>query len=503
MISDTYNSLYAPVIKPLSEKLNLKLPAAPSNPKPFQQTSKAWNSRTPAENAGDIITTGAVEAGLFVTTAGIGNLAIRGAGKLPYLLKTKAPTATQYLKSQKESQLATIRLEDGTKVKLTNFDYIEPTKPLPNKPLLGVLVNSYLGRKVGINFPDTQKLFNAKNKFKNSVLIPNPVLAIEKKIINNDAIRKIATKRLPTKDKGKPLKGESGLQYGRSNDSNFPALPKPKVISKTKSTTKKPAKNKPVKSQTQNQRQSGTQVVAEEIRLHPNRPQIKTTEPKINLELPAHLQSPKIDVSNSMIEKVRTSLKPKISLDQSSKLKQNADEQLKIKNTQKIDTKLDDIKKQRQKLETRFSLTVKHGSRQKEEFEERYGLKTAQKFSQRLDESLKIPTVPVSTGIKIPGIEEKKRSRKTRRGGRLRKGFYRWNTDTERVGVYLPTADLHTGKTGKIIRKVDEFQRKTHTKSYQKRKQRRQDKFWSFDLKSNQNDVLFKPRRGLGKIKLF
>ena len=182
----------------------------PSDPKPFLTTTNAIHERSPAQHTGDLITTGAIETGLFLVTGGIGNLAVRGASKLPYLLKSKIPTATQYIKSQKESQLATIKLEDGSKVKLTNFDYgTSQTARRDSK------ATKFL-RKI-----DTSNKLN-KDKIKNKIKdkLPDPKfgkLDIHSSFINSDAVRKIATKRLPKKDKG-DIFDETGKQYNDANN---------------------------------------------------------------------------------------------------------------------------------------------------------------------------------------------------------------------------------------------------------------------------------------------
>ena len=178
-ITDIYNSLYTPVIspaKPYLEKLGINVVSAPVNPKPFSLTEKAWNERTPAENAGDLITTGAVETGIFLATGGVGNLAIRGASKLPYLLKTQVPTAKQVIKSAKqESQLTTITLEDGSKVKLPNPDYVEPvSKPARKKinPSLNIPVKKIKlgGKKIKVTDHECHQITKeTKEKAKSSI----------------------------------------------------------------------------------------------------------------------------------------------------------------------------------------------------------------------------------------------------------------------------------------------------------------------------------------------
>ena len=494
----------------------------PSDPKPFLTTTKAIHERSPAQHTGDLITTGAVETGLFLVTGGIGNLAVRGASKLPYLLKSKIPTATQYIKSQKESQLATIKLEDGSKVKLTNFDYgtSQTTRPTKFKQKISQKIDDTIGKRVRktkfendmynhnlekqsgksqkdsriTKFSrkiDTSNKLN-KDKIKNKIKdkLPDPKLGkldIHSSFINSDAVRKIATKRLPKKDKGKKLskeqEAESGQQYNDANNDNFLRLEDKTKLSKyTVKNTKKSAKDKPKQSKKNQQtREAGNYTITEQITLHPNRPKGRITEPKINLEVPEYSLSTKIDVSDSMFERARASHQPKIFTGHSSRLQQDTNKQLNIKEPELIKDKISDIEKQRKKLDTRFSLIVRHGSRQKEEQEIKDGIRvaTAQSHSYRLDESIKIPTKPVTLGIKLPGIDGTTKSEKSRRGGKFKKGFYRWNTDNERVGVYLPTADLHTGRTRKVITKVDRLERKTHTSKYQKTKTKKHQKFWT------------------------
>ena len=505
----------------------------PKNSEPFQQTNHAWHSRSPTQHAGDLITTGAIETGLFITTAGIGNLAIRGASKLPYLLKAKVPTATQYIKSQKESQLSTIKLEDGTKVNLTNFDYgtSQTKRPTKFKQKISQKVDSTIGKKVrkakfendmynhnlekqsskpkkdsrvtkfGRKVKVSHKLNEDKVKTKVKDKLPNPKLSkydITKSIINTDAVRKIATKRLPTKDKGKAPKGESGWEYNRHNSDNFPAIDD-KIHIPTK-TTKTATKNKPTTKQaTKQTKKSGTQTIVEEINLHPNRPQPRTTEPKLGLELSSNLQSSEIDVSDATIQMIREKMKPKIGLGHSSRLQQRTNEQI----TPKPPTtkqKIDEIRKKRQEAHTRFSLDVFRGSRENQEWEEKYGIvttpRTTPRFSFKLDEQTRVPKTPVTIGIKLPGIDDITKSNKKAPTGKLKKGFYRWNVDTERVGVYLPTADLHTGKTSKVIKRVDRLQTKTHTKKYQNTKEKRHNESWSFGFKSEKDTDLFRKKSG-------
>ena len=74
----------------------------PNDPKPYDTTINAIHERSPAQHAGDIITTGAIEAGLFLVTGGVANLAVKGASKLPYLLKTKPQSVVEHLKHPKK-----------------------------------------------------------------------------------------------------------------------------------------------------------------------------------------------------------------------------------------------------------------------------------------------------------------------------------------------------------------------------------------------------------------
>ena len=589
----------------------------PSDPKPFLTTTKAIHERSPAQHTGDLITTGAIETGLFLVTGGIGNLAVRGTSKLPYLLKSKIPTATQYIKSQKESQIITKKVKvDGKNFDVLDFEAMTLAKTAPHTPTkieqikrksnnfkrkISEKADKYIGKqtrkakfenqmynhelekqshkskkskparnsnlsklerkvkfektmhthnllktdkskshksnkrksakitdkitkniqketrklkfektiydhnlekqsksknhkskknskatKFGRKIDTSNKLNNDKIKNKIKDKLPDPKLGkldIHSSFINSDAVRKIATKRLPKKDKGKKPKGESGKQYNDANNDNFLGLEDKTKLSKyTVKNTKKSAKDKPKQSKKNQQTgESGNYTITEQITLHPNRPKGKITEPKLNLEVPEYLLSKKIDVSDSMFERARKSREPKYYTRQSSRLQQDTNKQLNIKEPELIKDKISDIEKQRKKLDTRFSLIIRHGSRQKEEQEIKDGIRvaTTQRHSYRLDESIKIPTKPVSVGIKLPGIDGPTKSEKSRKGGKFKKGFYRWNTDNERVGVYLPTADLHTGRTRKVITKVDRLERKTHTSKYQETKTKKHQKFWT------------------------
>lgn len=81
-----------------------------------------------------------------------------------------------------------------------------------------------------------------------------------------------------------------------------------------------------------------------------------------------------------------------------------------------------------------------------------------------------IPTIPIipKFGISLPG-DKKTNPNPTNKKGKYSKGFFAWNVDTERVGVYLPTRDLSIGKTPKVITRINELQRKTHTRKYAKK----------------------------------
>ncbi len=89
---------------------------------------------------------------------------------------------------------------------------------------------------------------------------------------------------------------------------------------------------------------------------------------------------------------------------------------------------------------------------------------------------------PVIPGIYIPGLDNELQNEGTNPRLKLSKGFYAWNVDTERVGVYLPTRDLSVGRTYKVIQRVDALQRKTHTKSYAKRTIRKEERGFKKNL---------------------
>lgn len=80
----------------------------------------------------------------------------------------------------------------------------------------------------------------------------------------------------------------------------------------------------------------------------------------------------------------------------------------------------------------------------------------------------KTPGIPPIFDITLPGDNLTKTKTKPK-GGKNTKGFFAWNVDTERVGVYLPTKPLKTGRTKKVIQKMDALQKKTHTPRYAKR----------------------------------
>ena len=496
--TDIYNSLYAPVISPAKlylEKLGIKPVPSPVNPKPFALIEKAWNERTPAENAGDLITTGAVETGIFLATGGVGNLAIRGASKLPYLLKTQVPTAKQVIKSAKqESQLTTITLEDGSKVKLPNPDYVEPvSKPVrkkinpslnipvkkiklggkkikvtdhdsvtksPKKPKrkpIAVFVNSKLGRLIGTNFPNTEKLSKIK-KIKGT--IPknyDPIRSMESAFINNKAVRKIATKRLPRKDKGKPPKNESGWEWNRVQNVDAPAISKPSTIS-SKSTTQQVVKIKPPKvksiskSKPSKKKQNDVSIV-EQV-LHPNRPKI-TSVP---------IQTPML---NNLLGQ-STGQQDKIKHDVTPKLDQTTNTLLDnlLKQNQKFDELLGTKSKSKQKS-ILYDLLVqsgKQGTKQKQDYSFVFvhPPKLTTKRTQKTTQRTRTKTRKLPASIKTPQIGLKQRNHTPKRKRKHTAKYSIWNVDVDNIGT-LPGAELVTSKSTKIFKDLDKRQ-KAHSK---------------------------------------
>ena len=292
-LTDVYNSVYNPIIKPAKSTLEswgIKVSPGPANPKPFELSVKAFNKRTPAENLGDIVTVGTVEAGLFVLSGGVGNLAIRGASKLPYLLKHTPKIPKQIIDTTKiQSPTKIVNVSGVGKVKLTNFDHVEPRiKPRrklirPNSDIQlkkikvgGVKINvidfdavlkvsknnkiksprkatsTKFGKWLAKHTPQYRDiLFNVTEKATKPTPkhTPNPK-SLHSEFINSRFGRKIGQSRIlnpQKKDKGNRF-AEDGKQYNLSNNYKLPELPTPDQILKTKtqqqSVLKSPATKK-------------------------------------------------------------------------------------------------------------------------------------------------------------------------------------------------------------------------------------------------------------------
>ena len=185
---------------------------------------------------------------------------------------------------------------------------------------------------------------------------------MESAFINNKAIRKIATKRLPRKDKGKPPKNESGWEYDRANRGSYTLdVTKSSVIS-SKYTTQQVVKTKPPKVKSisklkpSKKKQSDVSIV-EQV-LHPNRPKI-TSVP---------IQTPML---NNLLGQ-STGQQDKIKHDVTPKLDQTTNTLLDnlLKQNQKFDELLGTKSKSKQKS-ILYDLLVqsgKQGTKQKQDY---------------------------------------------------------------------------------------------------------------------------------------
>ena len=482
--TDIYNIAYPVVVKPVKshlEKLGISVQEGAKNSKPFELTDKAFHSRTPAENAGDIITFSTIEAGIFVATGGIGNLALRaGAGassKLPYLLKG-APTISKVTKAaEKESKLISVTLDDGSKIRLTNFDYTAPTRTKKSskkiQPAPGIPLKKIKMGKQNINVIDYDKLAKIDaaikttktsklNKLLETVKIPkdfDPVKTIETKVINFKPVRKIATVRIPKKDKGKKYP-ETGKQYNEANSDNFTRLPKPnqtaatmekeaKQILKQLETPKKPRKGRKQNQQTQN----SDVVIVDEIILHESRPR----GGKLSNLL-------KMDTEQEII--IGTGIKSKSGV----KLSERIDDITKVKINQesKLNQKTDSKSKKNQKQKLLYNLVVtprKQGRKEGIKITTAHPPKvqTKQKTIVTQKNQTKFRIKPV-TPIRIPELDNDYNPKEKKSKRKRAVKFSTWNVDVQVIGA-LPGEELEVSKTTKVFKRLDKRQDKAHSKT--------------------------------------
>lgn len=150
-------------------------------------------------------------------------------------------------------------------------------------------------------------------------------------------------------------------------------------------------------------------------------------------------------------------------------------------------------------LSPKYSLIVEPGQGQKTGIVPKVIITTAQKQEEKLktpepkpDEP--IPDEPFKTPGLTPDISLEKRKEKINIDNiKSGKGYFIWNVDTERPGVYLPTKSLHVGKTKKVIKKVEQLQRKTHQQSYAKRLAKKEKAYFKLNIKEKRKQV--KPRK--------
>ena len=96
---------------------------------------------------------------------------------------------------------------------------------------------------------------------------------------------------------------------------------------------------------------------------------------------------------------------------------------------------------------------------------------------------------PTKSNLVLPG-DRKERQPSGKRGGKWTKGYFAWNVDTERVGVYLPTADLVVGKTSKVITQMNQLQKRTHTRKYASQVARKTNR--AFDMRLRKSNIRLK-----------
>ena len=333
-----------------------------------------------------------------------------------------------------------------------NDNILDPISKRTKKPIGKFVRKAKVSKQIkGFDLEKMSKQYTTSKKY-------DVTESMKTTEINQNVFNDIIKKNIKKKKLTKPQKAESGWKYNKANNYNpdisksssskssmAEQLLEPK--SKVKSTTK--PSNKPKKKQ--------SDITIVEQVLHPNRPQIKSS------------QTPLLD---SLLGK---------STSQRNTIKQDV-----IPKTQQTPV-LDDIIKQNSKLENSpgttpkkkpktmlYDLLVqpgKQGIKTNQDYSFVYGhppeliTKPIQETPQKTrTKTPKIPPVSIKTteiGIGKPNHSTKRKRRHAAR-------YSIWNVDVDRIGT-LPGDELVASKSTKIFKDLDKRQ-KAHTKSASKSK---------------------------------
>lgn len=191
-----------------------------------------------------------------------------------------------------------------------------------------------------------------------------------------------------------------------------------------------------------------------------------------------NLRTQTIDLSKSNIKQATNAIQATQS---GIKTRITTKEEIITGQKEKIKAELQELQKTKPALDSKYSLLVDGKQQTKTGTVPKYVLETVQKQKVTIvpDTPIKTPgkTPPVRPGFTISlDFDDKKEISNKPPKGKKGVGYWRWNTNTDEVGRYLPTkADLYTGKTRKVISKIDALERKVNSPGY-KRKESKKEK---------------------------
>lgn len=231
----------------------------------------------------------------------------------------------------------------------------------------------------------------------------------------------------------------------------------------------------------------------------------ETSKEPINVKLDSinKLSSISLGASSQGVNSIQgTGAKLNQQTAQNQPLKTKVDQKLetasKLRTSQitELNLNLEQLTKTRPSLDPKYSLITEPGLREKvnqvpivgEKLKEK--LITTQTFQFELKEPL-IPLIPqirktITTTVTPPSpilLDERKQPKSNNRKGKLKISYYRYNVNTESVGRYIAQApDISTGKTRKIIDKIDRLERKINTPQYQRKQGRKEERAFKKSL---------------------
>lgn len=489
-------------------------------------------------------------AGSIIATIGTSILPIKGRLPKPKTQSeiTKAldpknyPSVSDVVKAA-EPHTISVKLESGETVKLTDFNYVEPAKPkkrgqIQPSPTIktkkidvggqkitvidydaaakeaaktsrtsastkakAAVINSKIGRTVGIGLPSNNAINKLNKETKPSMLdklmkeaLNNDPLkfismnfpgskseinklgktskaskatshknkkSVKETIINTKIMRELSKAGLPQKDKGKAPKGGETPWQREKAENSMSALPEKTMaqiqkeqqqilqsLEKSKN-TKKPSG---IKSQKSNQ---GSDIIIDEIILNPNRPQI--TQPKETMRI-LDAQG----IATGMLENTKSKQSQKLQDDMDRMLRDITKQQPKFGT--KVTPETPGKRKTRTVVTPSISLIVSPGKQGTKDILDITHInpprqKTGQIHDVPEKKITKIPKPP--RFLNVPGITGSPGKKRSSRKPRGTVKYSVWNVDTERIGA-LPGEELMVSSSSKIFRVLDERQRRAH-----------------------------------------